>query len=99
MKILSVDSRSLPIEVVVTPRIVYQPRPAARFESHEDQGRLDFKVVLALKGPDGAVAAYRGSGSDGWVLQHGDKLSLAEARAHFPNLDAALEQNGWSYDE
>lgn len=92
MKLKSVDRRSLPVEV--TPGAT----PRAAFDAIGDQGRLDFKVVLIACEPS-TVVAYRGSGSDDWVMRHGDKLSFAEAEPHFPSLAATLEACGLTYDE
>lgn len=63
----------------------------------ELHGRRDWKVVLVAREPN-EVVAYRGMGSDEFVMQFGDKLSLWEARAHFPDLEAHLRQRGLSYD-
>ena len=93
MDIIGMDRRSLPVECDAN------GLPAQSFTVMGRDGRLDFKVVLVFKGPDKAVAAYRGSGADSWVAAHGDKLSLQEAVAHFPHLVAWLEGNGCWYDQ
>lgn len=54
---------------------------------HHPNGRIDMTVVLARGEVD--VAAYRGIGDDWFIARSGDKLTYAEARAHFPYLPEA----------
>ena len=48
-------------------------------------GRIDMTIIL-VAGQVGDYAAYRGCGSDQFVIDHGDKLTFAEAEGHFFGL-------------
>lgn len=65
--------------------IVSVDRRSIACEVHP-HGRIDYAVILT-QGHDGSLRAYRGIGSDGFVLEHGDPLRVDEARAHFRFAD------------
>lgn len=62
--------------------------PAQRVTT--EHGRTGVIVVL-VEGDIGDYAAYAGCGDPEWVARFGDKISFAEACAHFPGgqLDEA----------
>ena len=77
------------------PDIVGVNRRGMPSEHNPDRG-VDYKCVL-VAGTDNDVAAYLGVGSEDWVARFGDKVSLAEAGAHFPGLAEMLAARGQHY--
>ena len=52
----------------------------------EDGSRFPIKAVLVM-GDDKLCRGYLASGSDQFVADYGNKMSFAEARIHFPNIE------------
>jgi hypothetical protein len=63
-------------------------------------GRIDFKVVLVQHDETiPFVMAYRGEGPIEYVALYGDRLSIHEAKPHFPSIERVLTQNNFEYGE
>lgn len=43
--------------------------------------------TVLVGGAIGDYAAYVGHGDPKWVAEHGDKISFAEAKVHFPSIE------------
>ena len=63
----------------------------------ETYRNIDWKVVLTLSEDDKTVAAYRGEGSQEWVMNCGSKVSLEECLLHFPSMKSWMDEAGYTY--